>query len=160
MHTGSTARSGIASGPPRPVRGGSRRSGAMPACGGSSATKSGEARATPLVLSQSIHPNQPRSGGDDRLAERQGFEPWRRVTAYTRSRRAPSTTRPPLPTATLLSILLQLQGPSNNRHCPPGRCGIRATTATPGLDSQFLHSNIAGTNSTATRSMPTRHPGK
>ncbi len=31
-----------------------------------------------------------------RLAERQGFEPWRRLPAYTRSRRAPSTTRPPL----------------------------------------------------------------
>ena len=31
-----------------------------------------------------------------RLAERQGFEPWRRFPAYTRSRRAPSTTRPPL----------------------------------------------------------------
>jgi hypothetical protein len=30
------------------------------------------------------------------LAERQGFEPWRRLPAYTRSRRAPSTTRPPL----------------------------------------------------------------
>lgn len=30
------------------------------------------------------------------LAERQGFEPWRRFPAYTRSRRAPSTTRPPL----------------------------------------------------------------
>ena len=30
------------------------------------------------------------------VAERQGFEPWRRFPAYTRSRRAPSTTRPPL----------------------------------------------------------------
>ena len=30
------------------------------------------------------------------LAERQGFEPWRRFPAYTLSRRAPSTTRPPL----------------------------------------------------------------
>gem|GEM_PF-1982568 len=30
------------------------------------------------------------------LAERQGFEPWRRFPAYTRSRRAPSTARPPL----------------------------------------------------------------
>ena len=29
------------------------------------------------------------------LAVRQGFEPWRRLPAYTRSRRAPSTTRPP-----------------------------------------------------------------
>ena len=30
------------------------------------------------------------------VAERQGFEPWRRFPAYTLSRRAPSTTRPPL----------------------------------------------------------------
>ena len=30
------------------------------------------------------------------MAERQGFEPWRQLPAYTRSRRAPSTTRPPL----------------------------------------------------------------
>ena len=29
------------------------------------------------------------------MAVRQGFEPWRRFPAYTRSRRAPSTTRPP-----------------------------------------------------------------
>ena len=69
----------------------------------------------------------PALAGTAVLAERQGFEPWRRVTAYTRSRRAPSTTRPPLPTASLLSILLQLQGPSNTRHCPPGCLGIRAT---------------------------------
>ena len=30
------------------------------------------------------------------MAEREGFEPSRRLPAYTRSRRAPSTTRPPL----------------------------------------------------------------
>ncbi len=30
------------------------------------------------------------------MADRQGFEPWRRFPAYTRSRRAPSTTRPPV----------------------------------------------------------------
>ena len=30
------------------------------------------------------------------LAERQGFEPWVRLPAHTRSRRAPSTTRSPL----------------------------------------------------------------
>ena len=30
------------------------------------------------------------------MADRQGFEPWRRSPAYTLSRRAPSTTRPPL----------------------------------------------------------------
>ena len=33
---------------------------------------------------------------DCKMAERQGFEPWRRFPAYTLSRRAPSTTRPPL----------------------------------------------------------------
>ena len=31
-----------------------------------------------------------------KMAERQGFEPWRRSPAYTLSKRAPSTTRPPL----------------------------------------------------------------
>ena len=52
----------------------------------------------------------PRSGrpiGDDReaicreiyrVADREGFEPSRRLPAYTRSRRAPSTTRPPVHT--------------------------------------------------------------
>ncbi len=35
-------------------------------------------------------------GPKNDLAERQGFEPWRRSPAYTLSRRAPSTTRPPL----------------------------------------------------------------
>ena len=34
--------------------------------------------------------------GKYKMAERQGFEPWRRVNAYTLSKRAPSTTRPPL----------------------------------------------------------------
>ncbi len=32
----------------------------------------------------------------NKMADRQGFEPWRRLPAYTRSRRAPSTTRPPV----------------------------------------------------------------
>ncbi len=31
-----------------------------------------------------------------KVAEGEGFEPSRRLPAYTRSRRAPSTTRPPL----------------------------------------------------------------
>ena len=31
-----------------------------------------------------------------KMADRQGFEPWRRSPAYTLSRRAPSTTRPPV----------------------------------------------------------------
>ena len=35
------------------------------------------------------------------LAERGGFEPPRRLPAYTRSRRAPSTTRPPLQTRSM-----------------------------------------------------------
>ena len=30
------------------------------------------------------------------MADRQGFEPWRRSPAYTLSKRAPSTTRPPV----------------------------------------------------------------
>jgi hypothetical protein len=34
-------------------------------------------------------------GSMGEMAVRQGFEPWRRFPAYTRSRRAPSTTRPP-----------------------------------------------------------------
>ncbi|CUH48215.1 hypothetical protein RUA4292_02393 [Ruegeria atlantica] len=38
----------------------------------------------------------PLSLEDIEVAERQGFEPWRRSPAYTLSRRAPSTTRPPL----------------------------------------------------------------
>src|SRR5918993_2587544 len=33
---------------------------------------------------------------DGKMAEGEGFEPSRRFPAYTRSRRAPSTTRPPL----------------------------------------------------------------
>ena len=35
------------------------------------------------------------------MADRQGFEPWRRSPAYTLSRRAPSTTRPPVRAASL-----------------------------------------------------------
>ncbi len=34
--------------------------------------------------------------GKCKMAERQGFEPWRQFPAYTLSKRAPSTTRPPL----------------------------------------------------------------
>jgi hypothetical protein len=37
-----------------------------------------------------------RFGAPEGLAEREGFEPSRRFPAYTLSRRAPSTTRPPL----------------------------------------------------------------
>ena len=33
----------------------------------------------------------------NRLAERMGFEPMKPLTVYTLSKRAPSTTRPPLP---------------------------------------------------------------
>ncbi len=39
------------------------------------------------------------------LAERQGFEPWRRSPAYTLSRRAPSTTRPPLREVAMCRII-------------------------------------------------------
>ena len=38
---------------------------------------------------------------DCKMADRQGFEPWRRSPAYTLSRRAPSTTRPPVRDALL-----------------------------------------------------------
>ena len=34
--------------------------------------------------------------GKCKMADRQGFEPWRRSPAYTLSKRAPSTTRPPV----------------------------------------------------------------
>ncbi len=40
--------------------------------------------------------NEPRLFKKQVMAEREGFEPSRRLPAYTRSRRAPSTTRPPL----------------------------------------------------------------
>ena len=33
---------------------------------------------------------------EKQMADRQGFEPWRRSPAYTLSKRAPSTTRPPV----------------------------------------------------------------
>src|SRR5512134_1701287 len=41
-------------------------------------------------------PDVPRAERRTGLAEREGFEPSRRFPAYTLSRRAPSTTRPPL----------------------------------------------------------------
>ena len=43
------------------------------------------------------------------MADRQGFEPWRRSPAYTLSRRAPSTTRPPVHTSGLARPLGDLQ---------------------------------------------------
>ena len=43
------------------------------------------------------------------VADRQGFEPWRRSPAYTLSRRAPSTTRPPVHTRGLARPLGDLQ---------------------------------------------------
>ena len=56
------------------------------------------------------------------LAEREGFEPSRRFPAYTLSRRAPSTTRPPL----------RIQAPDfsdgskqSARHASHGRPGLR-----------------------------------
>ncbi len=52
-------------------------------------TKSRTATDTPAPLN-----NTHRNGGG--VADRQGFEPWRRSPAYTLSRRAPSTTRPPV----------------------------------------------------------------
>lgn len=43
------------------------------------------------------------------MADRQGFEPWRRSPAYTLSRRAPSTTRPPVREGRLANKALPLQ---------------------------------------------------
>ena len=43
------------------------------------------------------------------MADRQGFEPWRRSPAYTLSRRAPSTTRPPVHQRGLARALGDLQ---------------------------------------------------
>ena len=42
------------------------------------------------------------------MADRQGFEPWRRLPAYTLSKRAPSTTRPPV--HWMCVILINAQG--------------------------------------------------
>ena len=44
------------------------------------------------------------------LAEREGFEPSRRFPAYTLSRRAPSTTRPPLLASLLDGAVTDWQG--------------------------------------------------
>ncbi len=54
------------------------------------------------------------------MAERQGFEPWRRFPAYTLSRRAPSTTRPPLRAACLCRkrCLFAEDQKLANRPCP------------------------------------------
>ena len=49
------------------------------------------------------------------LAERQGFEPWRRFPAYTLSRRAPSTTRPPLRGLALYKTRRGAQGGGGGR---------------------------------------------
>src|SRR5690606_11031166 len=48
------------------------------------------------------------------LAERKGFEPLRRFPVYTLSRRAPSTTRPPLRVAHVCW--------KRQKHTPRGRC--------------------------------------
>ncbi len=63
------------------------------------------------------------------VAERQGFEPWRRFPAYTLSRRAPSTTRPPLRWTRFCRVTLniatrqevaRLSGGKPARPCPVG----------------------------------------
>ena len=43
------------------------------------------------------------------MADRQGFEPWRQSPAYTLSRRAPSTTRPPIRWDRLTRVLGDMQ---------------------------------------------------
>ena len=45
------------------------------------------------------------------MADRQGFEPWRRSPAYTLSRRAPSTTRPPVRCVRSMRLALDFQEP-------------------------------------------------
>ena len=45
------------------------------------------------------------------MADRQGFEPWRRSPAYTLSRRAPSTTRPPVHWTWFMRLALSFQEP-------------------------------------------------
>ena len=45
------------------------------------------------------------------VADRQGFEPWRRSPAYTLSRRAPSTTRPPIRCAGFSAALVAMASP-------------------------------------------------
>ena len=63
------------------------------------------------------------------MAERQGFEPWRRFPAYTLSRRAPSTTRPPLREA----VFTQKRAGGAR-----GKCHI--------LEKNFAHAPNAGFN--------------
>ena len=41
------------------------------------------------------------------MAERQGFEPWVPLTAHTLSKRAPSTTRPPLLFFRIIIIMIK-----------------------------------------------------
>ena len=71
------------------------------------------------------------SGDKCHMAERQGFEPWRRSPAYTLSKRAPSTTRPPL----RLSTHTIREQTSTTRSCsknPPQNSEETSTTKFPG----------------------------
>ena len=74
------------------------------------------------------------------MAERQGFEPWRRSPAYTLSRRAPSTTRPPLRCASLTGGARGDQ--ADNRAIRPGSL-IQMQIDAPGLAALLL--NLAQT---------------
>ena len=51
---------------------------------------------SPVVLVKNIENTPVTRGWRIFMAERQGFEPWIALLLYTRSRRAPSTTRTPL----------------------------------------------------------------
>ena len=57
------------------------------------------------------------------LAVRQGFEPWRLLLAYTLSRRAPSTTRPP--------HRAQQRGANNRRSARSQDCDCRSWQTIP-----------------------------
>ena len=50
----------------------------------------------PKTTQKSDRSRMGRNVSQRQVADRQGFEPWRRFPAYTLSRRAPSTTRPPV----------------------------------------------------------------
>ena len=59
-------------------------------------TSHAHAICSPLLTREYSAAIRQRVNGHEVMADRQGFEPWRRSPAYTLSRRAPSTTRPPV----------------------------------------------------------------
>ena len=59
-------------------------------------TSHAHAICNPLLTREYSAAIRQRVNSHEVMADRQGFEPWRRSPAYTLSRRAPSTTRPPV----------------------------------------------------------------